>query len=132
MSAAYSLRAAGDTEAPTAYRRGRPFVGRAREIDALASCLQTAAAGHGQLVAVVGEAGIGKTCIVEELLARAGLPIERTSWGRCPEDEGVPAYWPWTQALRGYVERAEGSVLRAARVRSTPIRPVRDSACSTA
>src|SRR4029450_7018666 len=53
-------------------------------------------------------------CTVEELLARAGLPVERTLWGRCPEDEGVPAYWPWTQALRGYVERAQGSALRAA------------------
>src|SRR5262245_31098965 len=114
MSAAYSLTAAGDAAAPATHRHGRPFVGRAREIDTLASCLQTAAAGHGQLVAVVGEAGIGKTCTVEELLARAGLPVERTLWGRCPEDEGVPAYWPWTQALRGYVERPQGSPLRAA------------------
>src|SRR4030095_11292900 len=51
---------------------------------------------------------------VEELLARAGLPVERTLWGRCPEDEGVPAYWPWTQGLRGYVERTQGTALRAA------------------
>jgi len=24
-------------------------------------------------------------------------------WGRCYEEEGVPPYWPWVQAIRSYV-----------------------------
>ncbi len=35
-------------------------------------------------------------------------------WGRCPEAEGVPAYWPWAQALRAHVERSDTASLRAA------------------
>ncbi len=33
-------------------------------------------------------------------------------WGRCPEDEGVPAYWPWTQAIRAHAERSDTEALR--------------------
>ena len=31
----------------------------------------------------------------------------RVHWGRCREDEGAPAYWPWVQALRAYVRDAD-------------------------
>jgi class 3 adenylate cyclase/tetratricopeptide (TPR) repeat protein len=44
------------------------FVGREREIEALGQALERAAAGHGQVVAVVGEAGVGKSRLVYELV----------------------------------------------------------------
>ena len=59
---------------------------------------------------VTGEAGIGKTRLVEE--ATASLPAARVHWGRCHESEGAPAYWPWTQALRSYVRTAPADRLR--------------------
>ena len=31
----------------------------------------------------------------------------RVYWGRCREDEGAPAYWPWVQAIRGYARDAD-------------------------
>ncbi len=92
----------------------RIFVGRSQELAALETHLDDARAGRGSLVTLVGEPGIGKTRTVEELLARADLADDRVLWGRCPEHEGAPAYWPWVQALRGYVERAEVPALRAA------------------
>ena len=112
MTASLAFAAAEPSPAP-ATRSGRPFVGREPEIEALESCLRTASAGRGQLVAVVGEAGIGKTRTVEELLARAALPADRVLWGRCPEEEGVPAYRPWSQAIQSYVERCDPAALRA-------------------
>jgi tetratricopeptide (TPR) repeat protein len=42
------------------------FVGRERELEQVAQALERAAAGHGQTVAVVGEAGVGKSRLVWE------------------------------------------------------------------
>ncbi len=92
----------------------RVFVGRRDELAAIGTRVADAAAGRGSFLALVGEPGIGKTRTVEEALEAAALPDERILWGRCPEHEGAPAYWPWVQALRGYVEDAEPAFLRTA------------------
>src|SRR5262247_3454900 len=42
------------------------FVGRQTELDALSYAQERAGAGHGQLVAIVGEAGVGKSRLVYE------------------------------------------------------------------
>src|SRR5262245_45325306 len=88
----------------------RPFVGRAAEHGALVDLLATARARRGGVALVTGEAGIGKTRLVEE--ATASLGPARVHWGRCHESEGAPAYWPWTQALRSYVRAAPADRLR--------------------
>lgn len=92
----------------------RVFVGRSDELATIGTRITDAAAGHGSFLALVGEPGIGKTRTVEEALAAAALPDDRVLWGRCPEHEGAPAYWPWVQALRGYVEDADPAFLRSA------------------
>ena len=89
----------------------RVFVGRAAELRALEERLADARDGRGSHVTLVREPGIGKTRTVEELLARAAVPDACVLWGRCPEHEGAPAYWPWVQALRGLVERADPALL---------------------
>src|SRR5262249_6708602 len=43
------------------------FVGREQELQQLARALERAAAGHGQTVALVGEAGVGKSRLVSEI-----------------------------------------------------------------
>ena len=45
------------------------FVGRQRELEALHQAFEQAGAGHGQVVALVGEAGMGKSRLVYEFLA---------------------------------------------------------------
>src|SRR5438128_5006921 len=44
------------------------FVGRQQELAALQQALERAGAGHGQIVAVVGEAGVGKSRLVYEFV----------------------------------------------------------------
>jgi hypothetical protein len=44
------------------------FVGRAIELQQLAQALDRAAAGHGQIAAVVGEAGVGKSRLLWEFM----------------------------------------------------------------
>src|SRR5262245_11485558 len=88
----------------------RPFVGRLDEQAALASHIAAARDGHGRVVLVTGEPGIGKTRLVEE--ATAAVPGGHVHWGRCHETEGAPAFWPWTQALRSYVRGVPADRLR--------------------
>jgi class 3 adenylate cyclase/tetratricopeptide (TPR) repeat protein len=52
----------------TAARGLTPFVGRQSEVAGLQQALELAAAGHGQLVAVKGQAGTGKSRLVHEFL----------------------------------------------------------------
>ena len=99
-------RAAGETP------RGA-FVGRERELAALIACLDDALAGRGRLVLLVGEPGIGKSRLAEEVAAEAQSRGARVLVGRCWEAGGAPAYWPWVQSLRAYVRDCETPVLRA-------------------
>jgi hypothetical protein len=56
----------------TARARGPTrFVGRQTELTALHAALTQAGAGHGQVVAVVGEAGVGKSRLVDEFVQAA-------------------------------------------------------------
>ena len=89
------------------------FVGREREFAELIAGLEDAVAGHGRLCLLVGEPGIGKSRLAEELTARARARGALVLVGRCWEAGGAPAYWPWLQSLRAYVRRAEPATLRA-------------------
>ena len=77
---------------------GETLVGRSRELAALVELLGDASAGHGRAAVVLGDAGIGKTRLVEALTDAARDAGFAVAWGRCPDSE-MPPYWPWTQAL---------------------------------
>ena len=89
------------------------LLGRDAELGALEGALGDARAGHGRLFLLVGEPGIGKTRLADELCARAPADV-RVLWGRCWEAEGAPAYWPWISVLRPLVEEEEAPRLAAA------------------
>lgn len=89
------------------------FVGREDELAELTAGLDEAAAGHGRLFLLVGEPGIGKSRLAEELSAHARARGALVLVGRCWEAGGAPAYWPWVQSLRAYVRRVEPERLRA-------------------
>ena len=74
------------------------FVGRERELATLGSALDQARLGIGQLVLVSGEAGMGKTTLVQQFCAAA--PDLTVLWGSSWDEGGSPTYWPWVQVLR--------------------------------
>ncbi len=59
-----------------------PFVGRAAEIARLRTAMTDAAAERGSIVTVSGTAGIGKTRLVEHVLAETPLPVLRAHGDR--------------------------------------------------
>jgi AAA ATPase-like protein len=78
----------------------RPFVGRDQELADLAAALEEAASGHGSLVLVTGEPGIGKSRLMSELARVGAQRGVRVATGRCWEEGGAPPYWPWIQVIR--------------------------------
>src|SRR5437867_10962785 len=63
----------GRTRLEAGVQRGlTPLVGRGRELEALEAALARTRAGHGQVVFVVGEPGIGKSRLLYEFRGRAG------------------------------------------------------------
>jgi DNA-binding CsgD family transcriptional regulator len=80
--------------------RAGAMVGRTHELAVLRSALGDAADGMGRLVLVVGEPGIGKTRLAQEIAGRALAAGHAVAWGRCVEADGAPPYWPWLQILR--------------------------------
>lgn len=93
--AAASRAASADT-APTR----DAFVGRRDAMGQLRRALGDALHGHGRLVLLAGEPGIGKTRTAEEIAAEACWRGARVLTGRCYEGDGAPAFWPWVQIVR--------------------------------
>ena len=84
----------------SAHRGEIPLIGRASELTELRAALEQACAGQGRLVAVLGEAGIGKTRLVSELIETAEARGARVMVGRSYESEQVLAFGPWVDAFR--------------------------------
>ena len=72
--------------------------GRTREVLQLDRLLDDARAGRGRAAIVLGEAGIGKTTLVEVVAENAGARELCVATGRCVPSE-MPAAWPWRQIV---------------------------------
>ena len=77
----------------------RALVGRAHQVETLRTWWREAEAGHGQLIFMTGEPGVGKTSLAEELGARADAAVTLT--GHCEDGQRIP-YRPFGEALRAY------------------------------
>ena len=108
-----SLDAVPEQGAPTRRRSGPCSSGGQAELEELLAGLADAAEGNGRLFLLVGEPGIGKSRLADEVMRRARERGVRVLVGRCWEAGGAPAYWPWVQSLRGYVREAAPGTLRA-------------------
>ncbi len=98
-----------------------PHVGRAGEVEKLQSSLLSLCAGHGQIVTVMGDAGIGNTRLLEEVKAitgeaegdREAAPISPASirWleGRALSYGGSLSYWTITHLLLADLGLSDGA-----------------------
>ena len=88
-------------------RRGLTrFVGREREMGAMARALEQARAGHGQIVAAVGEAGAGKSLLMYEF--KATIPDGCRVLEAYSVSHGKASAWlPVIELLKSYFDLAD-------------------------
>ena len=95
------------------------FVGRDQELVVMQQALEQASAGHGQVVALVGEAGVGKSRLVYECVhshrTQGWLVLESASvsYGK------ATPYFPVIDLLRRYGHVDDGDDLRTMRAKIT-------------
>jgi DNA-binding CsgD family transcriptional regulator/tetratricopeptide (TPR) repeat protein len=79
-----------------------PFVGRARELQLLDDLAARAAAGEPQLAFIEGEAGLGKSRLLAEVVRRRTADGWVTLRGDADELPTAPPYGPFVAALRSW------------------------------
>ena len=100
---AYEVGAIAADAGPVTIREQKlPLLGREREMTVLTASLTPARAGLGTLVELIGEPGIGKTRIIDELKLQASDMVIETA--HCSEYESSTAYFPFRDLLRGLLD----------------------------
>jgi class 3 adenylate cyclase/tetratricopeptide (TPR) repeat protein len=86
------LRPLTEPERTALRREQRPFVGRAEQLHVMRQAIERVIAGHGQVVVVTGEAGAGKTRLVEAFQDQTSSPeLEQQPGSVCFVTE-LPSY----------------------------------------
>ncbi|MDF1606304.1 BTAD domain-containing putative transcriptional regulator [Nocardioides sp. YIM 152315] len=93
-----------ETHAPLPFPSLWPWslAGRDEELAALSDLVDRVVTGAGAspaFVALTGEPGIGKSRLAIELATYAAEQGVTIAWGRCSQDDGAPALWPWATVL---------------------------------
>jgi predicted ATPase len=113
----------GDSDGSPPAVAGPIIVGRQREVNALQGWFQRANTGDRQLVFLSGEAGVGKTTVLDLWLARlaAGSPM-RIGRGQCAEHYGTAEpYLPLLDALGRLGHGPQGQEILAVLRRYAPM-----------
>ncbi len=104
-------------------RRSGIVVGRTGDVAAIQAAYADVVNGQGLLLCVAGEAGIGKTSLIESALAelRAGDAPPQVAIGRCSERlAGTEAYLPVLDALESTLEHDATGAGRALVAKAAP------------
>jgi tetratricopeptide (TPR) repeat protein len=73
--------------------------GRDAELDAIVAAFESVRSGASSTFALIGEPGIGKSRLAQEVTDRATSAGFTSGWGRAWEAGGAPAYFPWRLLL---------------------------------
>jgi class 3 adenylate cyclase/tetratricopeptide (TPR) repeat protein len=95
------------------------FVGRQPELDALRQALAQAEAGHGQVVALVGEAGVGKSRLVYEFVHAHDMPGWLVLESAAVSYGQATPYFPIIDLLKRYSHVEEHDDTRTIRTKMT-------------
>src|SRR5262249_43668603 len=79
-----------------------PLVGRTREQVFLREELAAAMGGHGRLILIGGEAGIGKTTLAQDVAREATARGAAVLAGSCYDLTNTPPYGPWLDLVARY------------------------------
>lgn len=88
-----------------------PLIGRGVELAALKLCLDRLLEGHGSILSLVGEAGLGKTRLVEEIRAQytgddSPVPVTWLEGHTLSYGRNI-SYWPFREILKQYAGISE-------------------------
>ena len=116
------------TRLQIASRRGMtPFVGRESQLAILPRALAEAATGRGQVVALVGEAGVGKSRLIWELVHSARARGWAVLEGHAYSFGKATTYLPVTEVLCACLDIGDGDGPETVRERLTQYRLAPDS-----
>jgi hypothetical protein len=90
-----------------------PLVGRDAPVAQVHAALHQAEAGSGQLLAILGETGIGKSRLVEELVTHAAQDNCRILLGRAYESDQILLFGPFVDAFRADELARDAAVIQA-------------------
>ncbi|KPI15509.1 transcriptional regulator, putative ATPase, winged helix family [Actinobacteria bacterium OV450] len=90
---------------PTSLTADR-LLGRDEDLAALAAAADRARSGRAQVVLISGEAGIGKSSLLEAAVRQLPDQGWLVGTGQCPETDGAPPGWAWFDMLPSLAEAA--------------------------
>jgi class 3 adenylate cyclase/tetratricopeptide (TPR) repeat protein len=104
-----------------------PLVGRTAEFQLVHDTLEEVREGRGAFVAVVGEAGLGKSRLMAEV-SKSAASLPPVAWleGRSLSYEQAVTYYPWRQVIREAIGAQEGEAPEVVREKLH-----KDSGCAT-
>jgi class 3 adenylate cyclase len=93
-----------------------PLVGREAELERLRASISDLTTGRGQVLLIVGDAGLGKTRMLRELRTGTG---ETATWleGRCASYGAETPYGPFVDLLRTWIGAEDGDAELAVRTK---------------
>jgi class 3 adenylate cyclase/tetratricopeptide (TPR) repeat protein len=101
-------------------RERTPFVGRAAERARLLQAIERARDGSGSLFLIGGEAGVGKTRLLQEAADEAQRLGLRVLTGHCVDQQGAPPYLPTIEHIEEAARNATPEQLRQALGENAP------------
>ncbi len=88
----------------------KKFIGHEMELDTIRNILKKTEKGIGNLILIEGEAGIGKTRLITELIEMSKNVKFHNLRGRCKYHQGLDPYSPFIEALRNWFGISENGI----------------------
>jgi adenylate cyclase len=85
------------------------LIGRSRELQQLCKCFIQSASGHMNIVPVIGDAGMGKTYLVEQFVscAKQQIPDVKVYFGTCYQYEETTVFFCWRSIIKKIINMPE-------------------------
>ena len=88
------------------------LIGRKQELNTLEKAVHDVSRGSGCCILLTGEAGIGKSRLIDELKRQAASEKFAILQGNCFEQSIAFPYAPWIDALRAYFEPLDAAEIK--------------------